>query len=428
MTGRTWASTPNADLSYAFTPDGIFPLGVKPQQFKGSAMGSTLSDTSTRAGTTSGCNSEAVSGLNSFALGVGTSSEASVAWQGNLDALEPVDASFVSRMDTLSEAVGTLSSPMRDPSRAVHVSSTVDRLVNDVHKETAIVPKVVLRELAKQGILQVIPRDHKGQITSVGSLLHAKSACRPCSFWAGHQHCTYGIACTYCHFPHVGMEHRRLRPSKQMRVRLHRWQALQRKSATSNPLDEEDEELGPEGLNELLGVSLQALLPDLNLGSTAKPSGEQIEAAPGLSLPDVPPMQPVPTSSSFLWESTLQSKELQQSKPLSQRAIAAMHAELSELGQLPPLANTLPVQMSLPSLPSAPSRLEQMQAVDLFARASMPYSPQLPLSRDDGTEMRQKYREALVSSEQLRLAYAYTYGCPPVDDSSESVQVPVQRY
>mmetsp|Transcript_15517 Transcript_15517/g.35494 ORF Transcript_15517/g.35494 Transcript_15517/m.35494 type:complete len:405 (-) Transcript_15517:54-1268(-) len=253
MTGRNWLATPDSEMEEAFNFDGIgsMPMGSLPLKGSyGPYMSSLPSNASTRTG---GTNTEFLAGLNSELLGsLGISSEGFFRDEfprGKL--VDEVPTALVPRIEDKPSPI--------ESSQEISSSPAANRLVNELYQETAAaVPKVVLRELANQGILQAIPRESHGRLTSVGSLLHFTNSCRPCSFWAGHLHCTYSVACTYCHFHHAGVEHRRLRPSKQMRVRLQRWQALQRKSAQC---EDEGEPLGQEGLNELLGVSLQALLP-----------------------------------------------------------------------------------------------------------------------------------------------------------------------
>lgn len=56
-------------------------------------------------------------------------------------------------------------------------------------------------EAACLRILQRIPRDRKGHLTSVGSMQHSAKACSPCVFWISNS-CAFGVACTKCHYDH----------------------------------------------------------------------------------------------------------------------------------------------------------------------------------------------------------------------------------
>jgi len=79
-------------------------------------------------------------------------------------------------------------------------------------------------DLAGQGILARIPRDESGRLASVGSINHGAGSCSPCAYWFKGI-CKYSIACHYCHYIHAGQKSKRLRPSKQTRMRLRRLEA-----------------------------------------------------------------------------------------------------------------------------------------------------------------------------------------------------------
>ncbi|CEL92468.1 unnamed protein product [Vitrella brassicaformis CCMP3155] len=67
-------------------------------------------------------------------------------------------------------------------------------------------------------IKAMIPRDEDGNLTSIGSIEHAKdpSKCQPCLFHH-RQGCTNGLACRFCHFPHT--PRKKSRASKRKRLR-----------------------------------------------------------------------------------------------------------------------------------------------------------------------------------------------------------------
>lgn len=99
------------------------------------------------------------------------------------------------------------------------------RLAAEVHEEiSGTVPLDRLRELARLGILAGIPRDASGELTSVGSLQHACKSCAPCAYWFKGI-CKYSILCNYCHLVHEGQKIKRLRPSKQTRLRMRKYGA-----------------------------------------------------------------------------------------------------------------------------------------------------------------------------------------------------------
>lgn len=78
----------------------------------------------------------------------------------------------------------------------------------------------------------LIPSDHEGNVTSLGSILHAQSACAPCAFFHMDR-CRKKDLCVYCHFEHdndkIRNGHGRTsRKSKKKRMRdKARYQKLQ---------------------------------------------------------------------------------------------------------------------------------------------------------------------------------------------------------
>eukprot|EP00746_Dinoflagellata_sp_MGD_P032670 gnl/MRDRNA2_/MRDRNA2_177883_c0_seq1.p1 gnl/MRDRNA2_/MRDRNA2_177883_c0~~gnl/MRDRNA2_/MRDRNA2_177883_c0_seq1.p1 ORF type:complete len:287 (+),score=48.31 gnl/MRDRNA2_/MRDRNA2_177883_c0_seq1:80-940(+) len=69
---------------------------------------------------------------------------------------------------------------------------------------------------------QHVPRDTKGNLTSIGSIMHSKepfaTQCRPCIFW-NKGRCSKGEVCLHCHFRHPNVEGKKLRASKGTRIR-----------------------------------------------------------------------------------------------------------------------------------------------------------------------------------------------------------------
>jgi len=58
-----------------------------------------------------------------------------------------------------------------------------------------------------------IPLDHGGNVTSLGSILHAEGACKPCAFWTKDR-CLKKDSCLHCHFAHDNSS-----PAKQSKAK-----------------------------------------------------------------------------------------------------------------------------------------------------------------------------------------------------------------
>lgn len=91
-----------------------------------------------------------------------------------------------------------------------------------------------LEEMVQGGTLACIPRNANGELSSVGSIHHPTGACTPCAYWFKGL-CKYSICCHYCHFAHNGQKSKRLRPSKQTRMRIRRWEAQRTPGDASGP-------------------------------------------------------------------------------------------------------------------------------------------------------------------------------------------------
>jgi hypothetical protein len=113
-----------------------------------------------------------------------------------------------------------------------------------VQRETdGMVAMEKLLELERDGVLGQIPRGSTGELASVGSLRHASQDCSPCAYWFKGL-CKYSICCTYCHLMHDCQKSKRLRPSKQARMRMRRWEAQKVESRERCGSDEEQGEEG----------------------------------------------------------------------------------------------------------------------------------------------------------------------------------------
>jgi len=96
----------------------------------------------------------------------------------------------------------------------------VDAYMEQIQRETGLSLEDIL-PLHEQGVLMQIPRNEEGNLTSVGSICHTendKPTCSPCLFWF-RTTCVKAIGCTFCHYPHNGQKHKRIRPSKDTRQR-----------------------------------------------------------------------------------------------------------------------------------------------------------------------------------------------------------------
>ncbi|CAJ1393608.1 unnamed protein product [Effrenium voratum] len=69
-------------------------------------------------------------------------------------------------------------------------------------------------------ILEEIPLDEEGQLTSIGSVLHGSGECRPCAFLGSERRpCSNGAACLFCHLPHDPRRKVRLGRRKRREMR-----------------------------------------------------------------------------------------------------------------------------------------------------------------------------------------------------------------
>eukprot|EP00931_Biecheleriopsis_adriatica_P096922 TRINITY_DN70659_c0_g1_i1.p1 TRINITY_DN70659_c0_g1~~TRINITY_DN70659_c0_g1_i1.p1 ORF type:complete len:245 (-),score=45.00 TRINITY_DN70659_c0_g1_i1:35-769(-) len=59
-------------------------------------------------------------------------------------------------------------------------------------------------------ILDSIPRDEEGRLTSLGSVHHASGTCRPCVYWA-QGNCMRSVSCYSCHFSHPAAQERKFK-------------------------------------------------------------------------------------------------------------------------------------------------------------------------------------------------------------------------
>ena len=108
------------------------------------------------------------------------------------------------------------------------------------------VPIQQLQELAASGLLEKVPRTESGELASVGSIYHQTGTCAPCTYWFKSS-CKYSIGCRYCHFLHPGQTSKRMRPSKQTRMRYRRRKAQEAELALNNDGSSNDGALNNDG-------------------------------------------------------------------------------------------------------------------------------------------------------------------------------------
>lgn len=98
-------------------------------------------------------------------------------------------------------------------------ASLCSQLVRDLHEETGM-SVTDLFELDQAGILEQIPRNDEGEISSVGSMKkHMDGTCAPCIFWFN-GHCPKLLKCSFCHFRHPGQKAKRYKSNKRTRAIL----------------------------------------------------------------------------------------------------------------------------------------------------------------------------------------------------------------
>mmetsp|Transcript_80355 Transcript_80355/g.186589 ORF Transcript_80355/g.186589 Transcript_80355/m.186589 type:complete len:320 (-) Transcript_80355:111-1070(-) len=129
-------------------------------------------------------------------------------------------------------------------------------------------------------LLARIPRNERGELTSIGSIGHEAGQCNACPFWFKGV-CLNGLACRNCHFLHDGQRPRRLRPSKQARERLRK--RAQNKDSGDDAVEEAEQSLSPGYSPSKLAEQLA--LEAENMGLTvAKAAGPRQCAAMTRSL------------------------------------------------------------------------------------------------------------------------------------------------
>lgn len=99
-----------------------------------------------------------------------------------------------------------------------------------------------------QEVYDTVPLDSTGRYTSLGSIAHDTGQCLPCAYWFKGI-CKFGTECSHCHFVHEGQRSKRLRPSKQTRIRLRR-RAAARKGTDLNAANQTDADQIPDPESE----------------------------------------------------------------------------------------------------------------------------------------------------------------------------------
>jgi len=98
------------------------------------------------------------------------------------------------------------------------LATTTEMNLTTVAEQTSTAIEI-LEQLRTDGILERVPRDPNGELTSVGSLKHEDKDCMPCLFWM-RTRCKHGLLCTYCHMEqHRNDKFKPIRASKTTRER-----------------------------------------------------------------------------------------------------------------------------------------------------------------------------------------------------------------
>eukprot|EP00747_Dinoflagellata_sp_TGD_P154394 gnl/TRDRNA2_/TRDRNA2_177496_c0_seq17.p1 gnl/TRDRNA2_/TRDRNA2_177496_c0~~gnl/TRDRNA2_/TRDRNA2_177496_c0_seq17.p1 ORF type:complete len:309 (-),score=44.06 gnl/TRDRNA2_/TRDRNA2_177496_c0_seq17:133-1059(-) len=120
----------------------------------------------------------------------------------------------------------------------------VEERLRLLHENLGI-PVKDLRNLQTQQLLEQIPLNEDGELTSVGSIKHDRGQCRPCAYWF-RSVCAHSILCRHCHLTHDGRKSGKgLRPSKQSRQRMRARQMNMRAAqgeATGGEAESEDDD------------------------------------------------------------------------------------------------------------------------------------------------------------------------------------------
>jgi len=206
----------------------------------------------------------------------------------------PVGHFFAQFVGLSAGAVLSSSSSSQSPCREIHIGI----LIQQIHAETGL-PVNELQALAAKGLLEQIPRNEVGELTSRGSIEHTSGTCSPCIFWYK-KACVKGLFCSYCHIRHPGQKSKRIRPSKK--TRMQRRGLLEEQANTKpaeeasqgggeEPCDEEDEPTVEETTSAADGQQVKVL--DLMRMNLAEAMATHPQEAPV-------PVLPVPTLTSDL--------------------------------------------------------------------------------------------------------------------------------
>ena len=137
---------------------------------------------------------------------------------GLFDALTEVWQGVAGGARPSSSGQGT-QPPMAEASRESVAARATDAVAqarqgreeNDLDQQGPSVP-------CDAGLLEQIPLNEDGELTSIGSIGHGKPGveCSPCAFWIKGM-CILGVECQHCHFLHAGQKDTRHRPNKATR-------------------------------------------------------------------------------------------------------------------------------------------------------------------------------------------------------------------
>lgn len=102
----------------------------------------------------------------------------------------------------------------------IEAQEALHKLTELVAEENLRREDLVTNEVTAQ-LYPFIPYDDEGNVTSLGSILHAHGGCKPCAFWK-RDRCHKKDLCLFCHFEHDIPKPACSRKSKSRRMRLAR--------------------------------------------------------------------------------------------------------------------------------------------------------------------------------------------------------------
>lgn len=190
-----------------FPGDGIVPKEFKPKE-AWMAKGALQSPASTRSPTGSSVLSESPSGSESPHGSEGASTPPA---RGESPAPQ---FGWTAPFSLYQQPLPEQPQVPRQALEALH------KLTDQVAEEHLKREDLMTNEVTSQ-LYPFIPYDEEGNVTSLGSILHAEGSCKPCVFWKKDR-CRKKDLCLFCHFEHEIPKPACSRKSKSKRMRCAR--------------------------------------------------------------------------------------------------------------------------------------------------------------------------------------------------------------